>query len=240
VTLVVRRRRPLLTTLTVIAVGGLVAAGSWWFLDSERARARSAANELRQERDQLLAARDGLAREREGFARRLAILERERQVEESAYRRVGEELHTLQEEILRLEEELAFYRGIVADDSRGGGVRIQRFLVERDGQGRDFVFRLVLTRGIRSDNVASGAVTLAVDGDRSGEPLRLELQELSPLPAAPLSFSFRHFQRLEGRLRLPDDFNPRRVVVQVRAAESDERPLRRTFAWPDTQTSAKS
>lgn len=239
-TLVVRRRRPLLTTITVIAVGGLVGAGSWWFLDTERVRAEAGAKELRQERDQLLAARDSLSRERESLARRVAILERERQVEESAYRRVGDELRALQEEILRLEEELAFYRGIVADGSASGNVRIQRFLVERDGRDRDYVFRLVLTRGMRSDNVASGAVTLAVDGDKGGEPLRLDLEDLSPLPAAPLSFSFRHFQRIEGRLRLPDGFRPRRVVVQVQAAEDDGRSLRQTYEWPNPQVSAKS
>jgi hypothetical protein len=228
----------LLTTLSVLLVAGLLGAGGWWFLEAERSRARTGLMELRQEHAALRSSRDAVTRERDELARRFAILERERQVEQAAYRKVDGELEALHAQILDLKEELAFYQGIVAE--HGGGVRIQRFVVEPEGPQGGYVFRLVLTRGMRSDNVANGVVSLSVDGDHDGEPRRLELSELSPLTVSPLSFSFRHFQRIEGRLRLPERFTPQRVVVQVETGEDGAEPLRRTYVWPSTLTSARS
>ena len=236
VTLVVTRRRPLLV-LVALALGTAVAgAAVWWVVDGERLQAVSDLDTLRAERDALREERDALeARSRE-LTRRVATLERNRQVEADAYERVDRELGVLEQEILTLREELAFYRGIVSDDSPAGNVRIQRFVLEPEGLGREYRFRLVLTRGIRSDNVASGAVTLAVDGDRDGQRLRLGLADLAPAPAAPLQYRFKHFQRIEGRLRLPDRFVPRRVVVQVQADRDGSRPLNESFKWPSVNS----
>jgi hypothetical protein len=240
VTLVVRRRRPLLTSLSILLVAAGIGVGGWWWLEGERSLARFELRELRQEHAALQRSHGALVREREALARRLAIVERERQVEQSAYRRVDAELEALHAEILGLKEDLAFYRGIVADESAGDGVRIQRFVVEPEGLPGDYVFRLVLTRGMRSDNVARGIVSLSIDGDHDGEPRRLGLTELSPLAASPLSFRFRHFQRIEGLFRLPERFTPRRVVIEVEVGEDEAEPLRRTYAWPPKPTSTRS
>ena len=231
-TLVVRRRRPLLVAVSALAVCAVVAGSVWWLLERERARVGAELTSLRAERDRLRASRTGLLEEKRELARRVAVLERTRQVESEAYVRVDRELESLQKQILALEEEVTFYRGIVSDGSRSGSVRIQRFVLEPDGTPRDFRFRLVLTRGIRNDKVASGAVTLAVDGDRGGERLRLDLGELTPFPAGPLEFNFKHFQRIEGRLTLPEGFVPRQVIVSIDAAQGGARPLRETFQWP--------
>ena len=126
---------------------------------------------------------------------------------------------------------MAFYSGILSDETASSNVRIQRFVVEAGGTG-EYLFRLVLTRGIRSDNVASGAVSLMIDGERDGQRLRMNMEDLTPSPAPALAFSFKHFQRLEGQFRIPPGFVPRQVIVLVEADRKGSRPLRETFQWP--------
>lgn len=230
------RRRPYVAMLVVSLLAvGLVVSG-WWLLERERGRALASVTGALAERDALVRSRDALEAERKQLARRVAILERARQVEAQAYSRVDRQLAALQEQILALKEEIAFYRGIVSEDAGSDDVRIQRFVVERDGTAQDYRFRLVLTRGMQSDKVASGAVSVAVDGDRDGERVRLSLEELTPFPVGPLEYSFKHFQRLEGRMRLPDRFVPRSIVVQLDEAVQGSRPLRETFQWPSMKS----
>lgn len=234
--LVVHRRRPYVAMLVALLLAAVLVASGWWLLERERGRASASVSGALAERDVLVRSRDALEAERKHLAQRVAILERARQVEAQAYSRVDRQLSALQEQILALKEEIAFYRGIVSEDAGSDDVRIQRFVVERDGTAQDYRFRLVLTRGMQGDKVTSGAVSVAVDGDRDGERVRLSLEELTPFPVGPLEYSFKHFQRLEGRMRLPDRFVPRRVVVQLNEAARGGRPLRETFQWPSMKS----
>lgn len=235
-TMVVRRRRPFLVLIVAVLAGVVASGTSWWLMDQDQQSLAALSARMRTERDSLLRARGALEEERRQLLRRVAVLERTRQVESEAYARVDKKLAELQDQLLELKEEVAFYKGIVSDDTAGATVRIQHFVVEPDGGAQEYRFRLVLTRGIRSDKVASGAVALAVDGERDGERVRLSLGELTPFPVAPLAFSFKHFQRLGGRLRLPPRFVPKRVILRVDAERNGSRPLRETFQWPATNS----
>ena len=235
-TLVVRRRRPFAILGIAVLTGAAAWGASWWLMGQDRQSLAEESARMRTERDSLLRARGTLEEERRQLSRRVAILERTRQVESEAYARVDKELAELQDQLLELKEEVAFYKGIVSDETAGITVRIQTFVVEPDGGSQEYRFRLVLTRGIRSDKVATGAVTLAVDGERDGKRVRLSLDELTPFPVAPLAFSFKHFQRLVGRLRLPPRFVPKRVILRIDAERDGSRPLRETFQWPATNS----
>lgn len=235
-TLVVRKRRPFLVLALLILVGVATGGGAWWHFASDGLRLDRELARLSAERDALQRATATLERERDALSRRVAVLERARQVETQAYSRVNEQLVELQDQLLVLKEEVAFYQGIVRDDRASTGVRIQRFVVEPEEGQTEFRFRLVLTRGIRSDNVATGAVSLVVDGYQDGKRVRLDLAKLMPFPVGPLEYSFKHFQRLEGRLRLPARFVPKRVMVQVAPSRQGARPLRETYDWPTMES----
>jgi hypothetical protein len=235
-TLVVRRRRPFVVVGLVLMAGLVSWGASWWVLSQDRQRLAGEAMELRTERDALLQARDLLKEERQLLAGQVAVLERTRQVESEAYARVDRQLADLQDQLLDLKEEVTFYKEIVSDDRASASVRIQRLVIEPDGAAQEYKFRLVLTRSIRNDKVASGVVELAVDGEQDGERLRLGLDELGAFPVGPLAFSFKHFERLEGRLHLPPRFVPKRVIVRVSAERNGARPLRETFPWPSTNS----
>ena len=132
--------------------------------------------------------------------------------------------------ILELKEDVVFYRGIVSEVKSDNHVRIQRLVLEQDGNERDYRFRVVLTRGKGDGMVVNSTLSIAADGDQDGERVRLTLAQLVTSSVAQLQFSFKHFQWLEGWLHLPGSFGPKRVMRQVNVADSDSKSIRGSFA----------
>ncbi len=175
-----------------------------------------------------------LIQERESLKRRIAVLERDQQIERRAYEEVERHLVELQSEILGLREEVAFYEAIVTSPAKKH-LSIQMLHLTPQGLGNAWRFQVVLTRNTKiSDGLLGGRVRLAVHGERRGKAQNLTLSDLSPDRAGTLEFEFRYFQRLEGRLILPPDFVPQRVVVQAAETGADGPPVEREFDWPST------
>lgn len=180
------------------------------------------------ERDRLRAAKRDLESSNMALRERAALLEREAQVERQAYAEVDAHLERLQEEILELKEELAFYRSIAASE-QAHALDIRSFDVRRDGGG-EYLYRLVLTAAMKNDKVISGTVHLSVSGERGGRPVSLSLGELGEVQG--IGFRLRHFQKIKGRLKLPRDFTPRRVLVQITASGGNQTKIEKSFDWP--------
>ena len=177
-----------------------------------------------------------LLEERETLQRRVAVLEREQQIERRAYEEVERHLVELQGDVLDLREDVAFYEAIVSSPAKKH-LSIQTLHLTPQGLGNAWRFQVVLTRNTKiSDNVLAGRVRLAVHGEHQGKAQHLTLSDLSADRVGALEFQFRYFQRLEGRLILPPDFVPQRVVVQAAEKGADGPPVEREFDWPTALT----
>ena len=227
----IKPHRPFLAVLGVILAA--VAAGAAVFLYQQYAtrvlrvefEGASLAHRRLQDDHRVLAENNDALR------RQVAVLTRDRQVERIAYDKIDERLRTLQDTVLGLKEEVAFYRGIVASD-REQGVHVQTFVVEPDGRERGYRFQVLLTRGAKDDKVTEGSLNFSVTGEHQGTLQRLSFQDLSTPRSSAIAFRFKYFQRLQGHMTLPVGFVPRRVYVQVNTP--DERPpsLESHFDWP--------
>ena len=162
---------------------------------------------------------------------KVVLLETSEKIDTEAYRRVEGQLAGLQEEILTQQEDLAFYRGIVADQQTG--LRIQDLNLSRGADASSFTMRLVLAQAIRADRRISGYVEFNVVGTRDGKELTLSLTDmLGPNEGeSRLAFSFRYFQNLQTELVLPDGFAPARVTVKLTPNGKSAKPLEKSFDW---------
>lgn len=164
---------------------------------------------------------------------RIALLERSGDIDLEARERLQQNLASMQDEVLELREELAFYRGIVSPDNGEAGLRVQSFRVQ-PGPDRDmFHFRLVLIQAIKHDRRASGEITVQFHGQRGGEAVSLPLSDLVMNNADKLTYSFKYFQDFEGDFRLPDNFQPQRLEVIVTPSGRGDETISRSFAWDD-------
>jgi hypothetical protein len=159
-----------------------------------------------------------------------AILERASQIDNEAYKQLDGELGGLRDEILELNKELAFYRGIVSPQGDSGALRLQRFDVSSSGAPHTFHYQLVLTQVLASNGITSGTVNLSVEGIASGVPKSFSLNEIGDGKGKELTFRFKYFQELAGDITLPAGFVPKRVVVSVDPRGGEK--LQKSYDWP--------
>jgi len=169
--------------------------------------------------------------ENRNLREQLVLLETSAKIDSEAYRRVENELAGLQAEILSLQEDLAFYRGIVADQETG--VRIQDLELLRGENELSYSMHLVLAQAIGADRRVSGFVEFNVHGTRDGESLTLDLGDMVGPSGGKrrLDFAFRYFQNLQADLILPEGFAPARVSVKLTPQGKSAKPVEKSFDW---------
>jgi len=228
---VIREPRPLRAGLLVAAMMAVSVVLTASYFVSEHIELRAMITSLRGEtvrQRAALARKDAkilsLTQEATGHARA-------RQVEARAYREVENNLVGFQNEILGLEEEVAFYRGIVSS-SKQGGVRVRKLFLFPGDAAHKFRFQVLLTRYMKDDKVLQGSLSLTVAGEEKGQAHSIPAERL--LGGGELEFSFKYFHRVEGQLNLPPEFVPRRVHVRVKAPGETPASAEKAFDWDVT------
>jgi hypothetical protein len=159
-----------------------------------------------------------------------AILERSARIEQEAYKQLDTTVIGLQDEILELKGELAFYRGIVSPSDDATGLDVQSFELSGRGVERSFGYKLVLTQILNNSTLASGTVALMVEGMENGEAREYPLQQLSNQKGE-MRFKFKYFQILEGEMSLPEGFSPRKVNITVKPTTKSHKRLSQSYVW---------
>ena len=228
--LVIRRHRPLRDVVEAIAVFMLIGIAVYLLFIEDHGPLEGRIAELTQERDHA----HSLSVQRKAkitrLNERIAILERGTEIERRANEEIGRYVTQLEVEVLGMREEIAFYRDIVSPDD-AHELAIEAFEIRDAGGGRSFHYRLVLTRNMKSDKVMAGVVDLLVTGRQEGKPRQLSYFDVSGSQARDIEFSFRYFQQLEGRLILPEGFEPHSVEVHISTVDGRATNVQQTFEW---------
>jgi len=172
-----------------------------------------------------------LEKERDDLRGQVARLERTSQIDLIAAGTVREEIEGIQEERFRLEEELAFYRSIVAPEDGGEGLRIQRFSLTQGAEDREYSYEFTLSQSLQNSADADGSVGVVVSGVRDGKPVSLALNELSEQDDKTLRFHFKHYQVMQGSVRLPEGFSPESLTVEAKPGGKKLPSVSETFDW---------
>lgn len=184
----------------------------------------------------ILAAREHAQQQKElegrvdGLREQKAILERSRQIEQEAYKELQGTVNSLQDEILELKEELAFYRGIVSPSGDNKGLNLQSFELMPGRNGRSAHFKMVLTQVLSNGNVAYGNIALSVVGIQKGVEKEYTLAQLSDTTKE-LQFRFKYFQAFEGDISLPEGFIPSKVNLVVKPRSRRHKQLKESIDW---------
>jgi len=158
-------------------------------------------------------------------------------IEQAARAELEKSLTTLQEELGRSKDHLAFYEQLLPPGPQGA---IALRAVELERQGRTLAFRALLMRSgkpAKPGERFNGRLQFVATGTKAGQEVTVVLQPsqraasaggstspLNTLGAATedqdsLKLSFDQFQRSQGVLALPKDFEPSSVVVSILSGE---------------------
>jgi len=181
------------------------------------------------ERIELSRANRALGEENEALKHRVAAAEVAQKVDQRAQTDAQRMMGELQAETARQQQELQFYRGLVARQYGAGTLRVQELRIRAAEDGRHRVL-ITLVQAATRDTVANGTVTFTIDGAAGGAARQLSLAEVEPGQRGSLPFSLRFFQQIEVEIGLPQDFEPQSLQVEYRLARAVE-PAQQNFPW---------
>lgn len=156
----------------------------------------------------------------------LARAERAIQMDQASYQELEKSLKVSAQEILKLREELNFYRNIISPADKKAGLRIQSLEIESAGANR-YRYKLVLIQALKHEHTIRGTARFEIIGVQAGQDA--VLRHPAPNERA-IGVNFKYFQDIEGRFDLPAGFTPQRIKVNVTA--DGGQVVEAEYAWP--------
>lgn len=156
-----------------------------------------------------------LTRQIEQMTRAAAVADSLRSIERSTQQQLTEQITTLEKENARLKEELSFFERLLPASPKTGSVVIRRLAVEAVPPNH-LRYRLLIWAGNSEDKSGfSGQAQLVLTILRNGRKSIITL----PHPDSPeeenFRVSFRHYQRLEGIISIPEDATVKSVQARI-------------------------
>jgi len=230
--LVIRAHSPS-RRLIILAVVALLAAFALYIVyELGRFNAGYDRLEAAQQRTELEVVIERLGKSNRELRTQLAELDTIRIGRAREQAEVTRTIGDLQAQVARQTQELAFYRGIVAQGASAVGVKVQQLHIAAGAKPQHFILHISLVRTVRPDSVAIGSVGLSIDGATTdGKATTLDLPALSPGKQKELPFNFRYFENLDQEVVLPAGFQPEKVAAEVRSSKKDVAPASQSFPW---------
>lgn len=174
----------------------------------------------------------GAERERRVLREEVAYLKQSVIIEQEACFNVREALKGHEDELAELNEQLAFYRGIVSPEEDAAGMRIHKLELFDEGRGK-WQYRLTLMQPVRQATDAKGLIRITVEG-LNGDIFRAyTMKELDPSEHFSGLYQFRNFLEMHGQFKLPTGFQPLRIVLKAIPERRGSKPVKRTWVWKD-------
>jgi cell division protein FtsB len=230
--LVVRQHAP--TRRYIIAGAILVLAAFAFYIVYELGRFNAGYDrlEVAQQRTELEVEIERLGKTNRELRTQLAELDTIRIGRAREQAEVARNIGDLQGQVAHQTQELAFYRGVVAQGAVAVGVKVQQLHISAGAKPQKFVLHIALVRSVRPDNVAIGTVGLSVDGATGdGKAATVDLSAITTAKLRELPFNFRYFENVDQDVALPAGFKPEHIDIEVRSSKKDVAPASQSFPW---------
>ena len=228
---VVRARAPVWRT--VLAVGAVLVGVFACYVIYELGRYNAGYDRqaVAQQRTELEVRIEHLEKDNREMRTKLAELDTFRVGRANEQAEVARAMGELQAQVARETQELAFYRGVVAQGAASIGVKIEKLRITAGTRQGGFIVHLSLLRTGRADAEATGTLEFTLDGTLGGAAHTLDFAALTPQHAHELRYSFRYFQNIDQEVLIPPGFKPEQLSVAVSSGKKDIAPLSQTFLW---------
>jgi len=189
--------------------------------------------DLVSERQQLQDQISELGKVNNDLREKYTTLDKSTAIDRQAYSNVDTSLKDLQDELLELKAQVAFYRGIVSPKETASGLDITSLKFSSIDNKNSFRFKLVLSQLKNNHNMIRGQARMLIDGVMNGKHKQLNITEVSGGDVADLALHFKYFQTLEGDVVLPRGFTPSSVLVDLNARGQGVSRIKKNFDWTD-------
>ena len=191
----------------VVGLGGAIAM---WAYDAGRSftgfNPGATKEQLATLREQL----QQVSAERDQFQTTVNAAESRLNIERSFQAQLTEQIKNLEAENGKLKDDLSFFEGLLPAGAQGVAIRSFRVEMVEPTQLR---YRLLLMQGGKSNVDFTGNYQLVLTLFQNGKNAMMTLPK--PEAAASFRLSFKHYQRVEGVLDIPEGATVKSVQVKV-------------------------
>ena len=213
-----------LLLFTAAVAGGCFFAGQYASLNERRA--------LIEERDQLQEQVIEANQETRGFRQRVGALEKGGEVDRQAAEGIRQTVKSLKAQVSTLEEEVSFYKGIMAPSGQDKGLRISKIDIQPLDQDDKFRYSIMMTQVADNSSYIKGVAAVNFVGIEAGKRKIIPLRELDDqVNELGVKFSFRYFQEIAGEVKLPANFKVEQVQVVLQSSGSKAQRVEETIEW---------
>lgn len=222
-----RFRRILYVLLLIVAT----AVGGFYFGASGSAERIET---LTSTRDYLQVKLDEAEHTITNLSQRVNVLEKGGEVDRQATEGIRQTVKELKSQISTLEEEVAFYKGIMAPSSNDKGLRVSKIdLNVVPETPNNYKYSIMLTQVQDNSSYIAGLAAVNFIGLRDGERVIMPLRDLDDkVTELGVKFRFRYFQEVTGEISLPDNFIPEQVQVVLQSTGSKAQRVEQSVDWP--------
>ena len=194
----------------MLVVGALI----WWAYTAGLELAGFHRSEAQQELSQLHDQIATLKAEAARLASQSAGFERQTQMEHAANLEVAKQLKALNEDNIRLQEDLGFFQNLPLSGGQEDEISIHRYKVEHDTLPGEYRYRLLLVRsGAQRARRFHGSLQLRVNALNNGQRVVMVFPQEGAKEDETYQLNFKYYVRIEHSFQLPPDM----VVESVQA-----------------------
>lgn len=146
---------------------------------------------------------ESILKENRDLQAKLVHGERQLQVERAAQDNLSKELAKLQDEDMRLKQDVAFYKNILVENVGASQVKLHSFELAKGQQPNQYEYHILIVQSGRHDKTIQGNIKLMLSGIQSGKPVSLPVT-LDSTAAQAMKINFKYYQRIDGRFMVPD------------------------------------
>lgn len=224
-----RPQRRWLIRITVIAVVVVVALLSYW-QGGQLLRAEH--QQLSSDFQRVSAQLKQVAARYQDASQQLTNAKVGSDIDRQAVNEVRSVIGEHKQTINQLNEEITFYKGLMAPTEREQGLGIRSWeLYPGSAKGR-YHYKLVLQQLALKHTVLKGSVQVDIIGRRNGIEETLSLDILSgQLDGKGIKLRFKYFQYVDGELQIPVGFVPERIDIVARATSPKKVSVEKHYGW---------
>lgn len=163
-------------------------------------------------------------------SREIAALEVGRRVDQQSLAESQRMIGDLQSQVARLNQDVEFYRGVLAKEFGAGLVRVQSVVIRPATRGH-FVVEVTIVRAGARDAVRRGAARVSLSGNLRGALVEIPFRELSSEGGREVPFELRYLETLRIPITVPGALRPEALTVELLLSPGQRIVDRRTVGW---------
>jgi hypothetical protein len=167
----------------------------------------------------------------EAFLAQLAVTERQLQVERATRSNAAKEMALLQDEVMQLKEDVAFYKGILVERGASSGPQFQDMKITRTKNPAEYRYQVRLVQLGQQAKPMQGVLRLTVQGLQDGKSVSRNV-DLNGKQAG-MMVNFKNSRQVEGVFTVPETMQAKSVLLEFLGSGDDRPRLSQTFNLPE-------